>query len=92
MCQKRRLCPEVIGKMAGTSAKIDVEKATKTAEHVLGLLGGAVVSGMIYLGDRMGLYRAMSSASALTSEELARRTGLNERWVRSAEQFCGQTR
>jgi SAM-dependent methyltransferase len=67
--------------MAGTSAKIDIEKATKTAEHVMGLLGGAVVSGMIYLGDRMGLYRAMSSAGPLTSEELARRTGLNERWV-----------
>src|SRR5262249_39565458 len=68
--------------MAGTSAKIDIEKATKTAEHVLGILGGSVVSGMIYLGDRMGLYRTMSSAGALTSEELARRTGLYERWVR----------
>ena len=68
--------------MAGTSAKIDIEKATKTAEHVLGLLGGAVVSGMIHLGDRMGLYRTMSGAGALTSDELARKTGLHERWVR----------
>jgi hypothetical protein len=48
----------------------------------MSLLGGAVVSGMIYLGDRMGLYRAMNSAGAVTSEELASRTGLNERWVR----------
>jgi hypothetical protein len=75
--------------MAGTSAKIDIEKATKTAERVLGLLGGAVVSGMIYLGDRMGLYRTMSSAGALTSEELARKTGLHERWVR--EWLYGQS-
>jgi hypothetical protein len=68
--------------MAGTSANIDIEKATKTAEHVFAILGGAVVSGMIYLGDRMGLYRTMHGAGALTSEELARKTGLHERWVR----------
>jgi hypothetical protein len=37
---------------------------------------------MIYLGDRMGLYRTMHGAGALTSEELARKTGLHERWVR----------
>ena len=68
--------------MAGTSANIDVEKAKKTAEHVFGILGGAVVSAMIYLGDRMDLYRKMSGAGALTSEELAHKTGLHERWVR----------
>ena len=33
--------------MAGTSEKIDIEKAKKAAEHVLNLLGGAVLSGMI---------------------------------------------
>ena len=32
--------------MAGTSEKIDIEKAKKAAEHVLNLLGGAVVSGI----------------------------------------------
>src|SRR5262249_14389792 len=53
-----------------------------SAEHVFGFLAGAVVSGMIYLGDRMGLYRMMSGAGPLTSEDLARRTGLHERWVR----------
>jgi 2-polyprenyl-3-methyl-5-hydroxy-6-metoxy-1,4-benzoquinol methylase len=74
--------------MAGTLANIDIEKAKKTAEHVFGILGGALVSAMIHLGDRMGLYRAMSGAGALTSEDLARRTGLNERWVR--EWLCGQ--
>ena len=48
--------------MASTSEKIDIERAKKTAEHVLGVLGGAVVSGMIYLGDRMGLYQALNGA------------------------------
>src|SRR5215469_171666 len=68
--------------MSGGSAKIDIEKATKSAGHVFGFLAGAVVSGMIYLGDRMGLYRMMSGAGPLTSEDLARRTGLHERWIR----------
>jgi 2-polyprenyl-3-methyl-5-hydroxy-6-metoxy-1,4-benzoquinol methylase len=37
---------------------------------------------MIYLGDRLGLYQALNGAGPVTSEELARRTGLHERWIR----------
>jgi 2-polyprenyl-3-methyl-5-hydroxy-6-metoxy-1,4-benzoquinol methylase len=68
--------------MATGARSLDMEKAQKTAEHVLGLLSGAMVSGMIYLGDRLGLYRALQGTGPLTSEELARKTGLHERWVR----------
>src|SRR6202007_543171 len=46
--------------MANNSETVDIERAKKAAEHVLNLLGGAVVSGMIYLGDRMGLYQAFN--------------------------------
>ena len=65
-----------------SKSEIDIEKTKKTAEQVFGMLGGALVSAMIYLGDRMGLYQALSGAGAMTSEELARKTGLHERWVR----------
>jgi 2-polyprenyl-3-methyl-5-hydroxy-6-metoxy-1,4-benzoquinol methylase len=75
--------------MAGNSQKVDIEKAKKTAENVLGMLGGALVAGMIYLGERMGLYRALDGAGPMTSEELAHKTGLHERWVR--EWLYGQT-
>src|SRR5271154_4365795 len=68
--------------METSDTKIDQDKAQKTAERVLGFLGGALVSGMIYLGDRMGLYQALSGAGPLTSEELSRKTGLHERWLR----------
>src|SRR5229473_4056488 len=68
--------------MGSTSEQVDIEKATKTAEHVFDVLGGALVSAMIYLGDRMGLYQALNGAGALTSEELAKKTGLHERWIR----------
>jgi 2-polyprenyl-3-methyl-5-hydroxy-6-metoxy-1,4-benzoquinol methylase len=38
---------------------------------------------MVHVGDRLGLYAAMSEAGApLTSAELADRSGLRERWVR----------
>lgn len=43
---------------------------------------GEVVSLMVHLGDRLGLYRAMDGAGWLTSGALAARTGLHERWVR----------
>ena len=49
---------------------------------------GEVVSLMVHLGDRLGLYEAMAGGEELTSEELADRTGLAERWVR--EWLLGQ--
>ena len=68
--------------MAQISSKVDMEKAQKKAEQIFGLLGGALVSGMIYLGDRLGFYRALQSGEPVTSDELARKMGLHERWVR----------
>ena len=43
---------------------------------------GEMVSLMIHLGDRLGLYRAMADAGPVTSVSLAARTGLQERWLR----------
>ena len=50
---------------------------------VFSKLEGAVTSGMIHLGDRLGLYAAMRTAGEpVTTDQLAKRTGLAERWVR----------
>src|ERR1700693_2310719 len=68
--------------MGSTSENVDIEKAKKTAEHVFEVLSGALVSAMIYLGDRMGLYQALNGAGAVTSAGLAQKTGLHERWIR----------
>ncbi len=44
---------------------------------------GAAMSGVsVALGDRLGLYAAMADGVAVTSVELATRTGLNERYIR----------
>lgn len=61
---------------------MDVEKLKAYSKTIFGALGGAMTSAMICLGDRLGLYRALAGAGPLTSEELARETNLNERWVR----------
>ena len=57
---------------------IDMAKAQKTAEHVFGMLGGALASAMIYLGDRLVLdqrvdrHRAGSDSGAAADHDDAR--------------------
>jgi 2-polyprenyl-3-methyl-5-hydroxy-6-metoxy-1,4-benzoquinol methylase len=68
--------------MGNESDVLDPERIKAFVENVYGQLSGAVVSGMIYLGDRLGLYRALQGSGALSSAELAAKTGLHERWVR----------
>lgn len=42
---------------------------------------GELVSLMIHLGDRLGLYRALDGAGPLSAQELSERTSLQSRWV-----------
>ena len=62
---------------------MDQKKLQMFSFLVFTKLEGAVTTGMIHLGDKLGLYSAMRAADEpLHSDELARRTGLHERWVR----------
>jgi SAM-dependent methyltransferase len=67
---------------------VDLDRLKAYAKHVFDALAGAMTSAMIHLGDRLGLYRALAGAGAVTSAELAAKTGLHERWVR--EWLCQQ--
>jgi len=61
----------------------DFDKALRTfLRRVFDNLSGFAVSAMIYLGHHLGLYRALRDAGPVTSEELARKMNLHERWVR----------
>lgn len=65
-----------------TQLDIDPDRLKLYSFTVFSKLEGAVTTAMIYLGDHLGLYRAMAQAGApLTSDELAAVTGLHERWV-----------
>lgn len=66
----------------GTTRDLTAEDRTRQfAFKVWSYKQGEVVSLMIHLGDRLGLYRAMAGAGPLTAGELAGRTGCHERWL-----------
>ncbi len=58
------------------------QKVEEIAFRVVGDMGGAFVMALGYIGDRLGLFKAMAGAGLMTSAELAAKTGLNERYVR----------
>ena len=68
--------------MNASSHQIDPDALKQFQFRLFTKLEGAMTSGMVHLGDRLGLYRAMVRSAPLTSSELAARTGLVERWVR----------
>ena len=49
--------------------------------NVWGFKKGELVSLMIFIGDQLGLYRALDGAGPTTAGELAAKTGLQERWL-----------
>lgn len=65
-----------------TIAEPNPARVEELAGKVFNYLGGTMVSMGIYLGDHLGLYRAIAGAGPLTSDQAATRAGLNERWVR----------
>jgi SAM-dependent methyltransferase len=60
----------------------DPEEVAEFAFRVWGYKQGEMVSLLIHLGDRLGLYRVLDGAGTVTAEDLAGRTGLHERWLR----------
>lgn len=68
--------------MHNATPPFDPDNIGDYLKHVFGMLSGLMTSSMIYLGLHLGLFRAMHGSGAMTSEELAQRTGLHERWVR----------
>jgi|694.fasta_scaffold80936_1 2-polyprenyl-3-methyl-5-hydroxy-6-metoxy-1,4-benzoquinol methylase len=62
---------------------IDPDKLKMFSFLLFTKLEGAVTSGMVHLGDQLGLYTALAkSTQPMTSAQLAHATELNERWVR----------
>jgi len=65
------------------SIKKDVEqKIEQFAGQVVTDLAAAMAGVMTTLGHKLGLYQAMAESGPINSDELARRTGTNERSVR----------
>ena len=58
------------------------EKLDALMGKLVGELGSALAGASVLLGDRLGLYKAMADGVAVTSVDLAKKAGLNERYVR----------
>jgi 2-polyprenyl-3-methyl-5-hydroxy-6-metoxy-1,4-benzoquinol methylase len=57
------------------------DRISAFALRVWGYKQGEMVSLMLHLGDRLGLYQAMAGQAPMTAAELAAATGLHERWL-----------
>ena len=68
--------------MSSAPASIDPAIVEAKIGAAFGAFGGVMVSSMIYVGHRLGLYKAMAGKGPLTSDELAAHSGLKERFVR----------
>lgn len=58
------------------------QKMHEMAFRVVGDMGGAFVMALGYVGDRLGLFKAMAGAGPMSSVQIAAKTKLNERYVR----------
>jgi SAM-dependent methyltransferase len=61
--------------------RLDPDEVARFAFRVWSYKQGEMVSLLIHLGDRLGLYRVLDGAGTVTAEDLARRTGLHPRWL-----------
>jgi SAM-dependent methyltransferase len=68
--------------MATPAQQIDPSKLNTFLGQAIGEMGAAMNAALIVLGDKLGIYKAMNGAGPMTSEEVAKKTSLNERYLR----------
>lgn len=65
-----------------TQPAIDEAKLNEFVGKIAGDLGAVIHAATVLIGDKLGLYKAMAYGEPLTAEELAERTGTDERYMR----------
>jgi SAM-dependent methyltransferase len=61
---------------------IDENKLNEFIGRFVGDLGAVAHAATVLIGDKLGLYKAMADSEPVTAEELAERTGTDERYMR----------
>jgi SAM-dependent methyltransferase len=64
------------------SREINEDKMHQFVGKVIGDFGASLSSALVYIGQKLGLYKAMAAAGPITPAELAQQTKTNERYVR----------
>jgi len=62
--------------------EIDQEKLDQFLGQVVGELGAAMNAALVLIGEKLGLYKAMAGAGAMTPAELSAKTNTDERYVK----------
>jgi len=65
-----------------TEVQLDEKKLEAFVERIVLDVGTAMRGGLMYIGDRLGIFRALADSRPVTAAELSERTGLNERYLR----------
>jgi 2-polyprenyl-3-methyl-5-hydroxy-6-metoxy-1,4-benzoquinol methylase len=65
-----------------TEVQLDQEKLEAFVERIVLDVGTAMRGGLMYIGDRLGIFAALAESGLVTSVELSQRTGLDERYLR----------
>ena len=68
--------------MAPQQATLDPKKVEEFLGKAIQDVAATFHAGLVLIGDRLGLYRAMAGSEGVTPAELAKRTGTHERYVR----------
>jgi SAM-dependent methyltransferase len=69
------------------ATEADVSDGDAFVDRIIGAIGATIDVYSIYLGDRLGFYRALAAGGARTTDELAAATDTHERYVR---EWCEQ--
>src|SRR5919197_5364963 len=78
--------------LTSSQTTIDNEKLQQFMGKILSDFGGAASSVLVYIGDKLGLYKAISDfEKPITSQDLTNLTGTSERYIREwlANQAAG---
>ena len=67
---------------AAPERTINEDKMNAFLGKVVGDFGAALSSSLVYIGQKLGLYKALAAGEAVTPAELAEKTSTNERYVR----------
>ena len=68
--------------MADTKSNLDWNVIKSFSKQVSIDIGAAMLGAMSYIGDRLGIFKTLADAGAVTSAELASKSGLDERYLR----------
>ncbi|MFO1266634.1 MAG: class I SAM-dependent methyltransferase [Rubrivivax sp.] len=69
---------------------MDLNRSQAFMKKVVGDVGMATAVALVFVGDRVGLFKAMAGAGALTREQLEQKTGIHPRYLEEwlAAMFC----